>query len=303
MARATRLCHVCGATFATPAEREAHRAAEHPDVRTEWRGRTLWIIGPDGERHLTSHELRMLRARARKGPVPAPAVAAKGPEPAGDEAPAPERIGSRIGPQAPPPADGGLLTRTTIEAGLDPAILASILRELSVVLSAADGAGPAGELTVTEARLAADLLYEQTVTMIERRFHGDVGRFKAALALVILLAAKGRVHLAAIAARRRPGTRSPAPEPTIPTGTPPEAPAATVPVPGVDTGGNGSAPGSLDLGARRPADPERTVTTAPMTLAELARRQAAYLAGESDPGPVRMPDQVRPSILGDIYGG
>ena len=79
--------------------------------------------------------------------------------------------------------------------------VADIVRSLSAAISAADGAGPAGELSEVQAAQVAALIYDSTIGTVVHRFGGDVNRFKAGLAAIIIVVAKGGVHARAIAAR------------------------------------------------------------------------------------------------------
>ena len=97
--------------------------------------------------------------------------------------------------QAAPPTGP---TRETIAAALTDSDLADLLVMLSRALAEADGAGEAGVLLRSEAALVSKLIHESTVSLIVRRFEGNVERAKLALAVVVLLFARGRVHAQAI---------------------------------------------------------------------------------------------------------
>lgn len=79
--------------------------------------------------------------------------------------------------------------------------LADMLQALSRSISEMDGAGEAGVLSPIQSVQVASLLYDATVDLVVDRFGGDVTRFKAGLAVLIVLIAKGRVHAVAISAR------------------------------------------------------------------------------------------------------
>lgn len=79
--------------------------------------------------------------------------------------------------------------------------LADIVRSLSVAISEADGAGEAGYLSPIQAAQVAALLHDSTIDLVVHRFGGDVNRFKAGLAAIIIVVAKGGVHVRAVAGR------------------------------------------------------------------------------------------------------
>ena len=82
-------------------------------------------------------------------------------------------------------------------------LLADLIRTLSIAVSEADGAGEAGYLSPIQSTQVAVLLYDSTVDLVVTRFRGDVTRFKAGLAVVVILASKGGVHARAIRERVR----------------------------------------------------------------------------------------------------
>lgn len=84
-------------------------------------------------------------------------------------------------------------------------VFATIIRDLSIAISQADGAGEAGYLSPIQSTQIAVLLYDATVDLVVTRFRGDVTMFKATLAILLILIAKGRVHAAAISTRMREG--------------------------------------------------------------------------------------------------
>ncbi len=91
--------------------------------------------------------------------------------------------------------------RETVAEAFTLDMLATIIRDMSIVLSEADGAGEEGHLSRIQAVQLANLLYDVTVDTIVARFRGNVGRFKMALAAVLIVAGKGRVHARAIGAK------------------------------------------------------------------------------------------------------
>lgn len=99
-------------------------------------------------------------------------------------------------------AASAAISRDAIKLVLDQQTLAGMIRNLSVVISDWDGAGPAGHLSAIEAGQLAMLVQDPAVTVVQRYFGGNVDRFKLALALGILILGKGRVHARAIAAKR-----------------------------------------------------------------------------------------------------
>lgn len=208
MARPTRLCHVCGRTFAGPTERTAHFDAEHAGYRVAWRGtngREAWIVAPDGtETQITKSRLKAMRAAANRPEPPSPP-----PEPTDDD-PAPEPV-ARIRepartPRPPRVAQAPVAmvpTRTSLTDAFPQQALADIIRQISVSISEMDGAGPAGYLSAIESAQIASLLYDSTLDAILRYFGGKVDRFKVAMAVLIILLAKGRVHAEAITRKSR----------------------------------------------------------------------------------------------------
>lgn len=272
-----RLCHICGATFPTLAERNAHRATAHPGTRSEWRGRELWIIEADGsERRLNATGLRKLRRGEPAEP------AADEPEP--DEpgaAPADDAgIPSNEPPREPEPDSPTVhqrpprprvmqqaeprITRATLSDAFTVETLADLLRQLSQVVSEADGAGEAGWLSRTEAATLASLMYDSTLDLVIRRFAGDVGRFKVAVAILILLVGKGRVHAIAIGRKVREARAARAAELPAPAETPEAEPTALYEEPYAPGWPGGPAPAPVPAPA--PDDP----------MAELAARQEAW---------------------------
>lgn len=93
--------------------------------------------------------------------------------------------------------------REAIRDAMPLAMLADLVRTLSIAISEADGAGPAGYLSEIQSTQVASLLYDATVDLVVDRFHGDVTRFKAGMAVVIIVVAKGKVHATAVRDRIR----------------------------------------------------------------------------------------------------
>jgi hypothetical protein len=199
-----------------------------------------------------------------------------------------------------------VVTRATVAEALTEADLASLLVMVSHAVSEADGAGPAGEFSQSEAALIARLLHDQTIDFVIHRFEGDVGKFKASAALLVIAVGKGRVHLQAISRSggiRRLGanTRRPTELQTVPAGLPeapvmPEPPAAPAPAPWA------TPPTQTQTQEAPPAD-----TFAPLSLDELAQRQAT--ARGNGNGPRKISDTTSggfpiggKSVIDDIYG-
>lgn len=76
--------------------------------------------------------------------------------------------------------------------------VADLLIAMSRSLSDLDGAGEAGVLSQIQATQVASLLYDATVDLVVTRFAGDVTKFKAGLAIILILVSKGTVHARAI---------------------------------------------------------------------------------------------------------
>jgi len=85
-----------------------------------------------------------------------------------------------------------------VRDSLDEATLAGLVHGLSVALSEADGAGEAGHLSKIQCAQVAHLLYDPTIEFVVNRFGGDVNRFKAGMAVLLILIGKGAVHGRAI---------------------------------------------------------------------------------------------------------
>ena len=227
-------------------------AEAHPGATMEWAGNVVTIRSPgEADRTLTRRDFRTLREQARRSD-PTPPAATLTPPPSdahpldggGDAAPAAPRVGTgaRVGavPRVEQAVGRRVVTRSSVAEAFTADMLADLLRQFSQVLSDADGAGPAGVFSLSESKLLASLLHDQAIDLILRRFDGDVSRFRAGAAILIIIAGKGRVHLVAIQSRgglRGLGANSPVrPIATVPASLPvaPDMPApvaADVPAP------------------------------------------------------------------------
>lgn len=298
------ICPVCLATFPSSDVRREHLRTGHPGYTLTWTGGVATLIDPAGTaRRINRVDFRHMRARARAGTregegqaeTPPPAEEAPGEPQDGQPAP-------RVGRQRPPGPDAmAAVSRATLEGALDEATLADILRTLSEAISDWDGAGPEGALSRMEAATAAHLLYDATLEQVQRRFHGDVSRFKAALAVLVILLGKGRIHARALDRRRRGIVAPPpAPAPILPEPVvaepATEAPAASV-IPVILPAPPSSSP---QVGHAIAAEPGQDAGFVPMTPAELARRQSAWAQSQSPATP--LPPQVRESAIDRIYG-
>lgn len=219
MSARSRLCYLCGGTFPDDETRRSHMATDHPAERIEWRGKVPYRIGADGtEARIAPSAIKRYR-RAAGGPtsspppdpfVTTPTVPSGGDDDAGPEPPrlvqAPRpRLAFPNGSPVDAPVgapSGPILARDSIREALPLDMLADLLRQASVAISEADGAGEAGTLTRTEAATVAMLLYDSTIGAVERYFGGDVARFKLGLAVLILAIGKGRIHARAILSRQ-----------------------------------------------------------------------------------------------------
>jgi hypothetical protein len=239
-----KICYICGQDFATSELRKAHYGAAHPGYRIGWRkveGQrgfgNLWITEPSGsERAVTAQDMTRAKraANARHG-APARGVgrprkieefagpSAEGPA---DQPIDPVSAGTPPGPSAkgpfrisqPPVRPTIAATQANVADAVRDALpldmLASLIRDFSVSLSEADGAGEAGHLSASQSMMIARLLYDQTVQTVVSRFGGNVGRFKSVLAILVIVTAKGSVHARAIGERlaeRRAGPKPVAP--------------------------------------------------------------------------------------------
>jgi hypothetical protein len=102
-----------------------------------------------------------------------------------------------------------------VRDSLQVATLADIVKAFSVAVSELDGAGEAGYLSPIQATQLANLLHEPTVEFVVRRFGGDVNKFKAGLAVLLILVSKGAVHARAVQ-RKVAGRRAPIAPPVQP---------------------------------------------------------------------------------------
>lgn len=320
------ICPVCSALYASPALRNAHLAADHPGTTIAWAGHAATITASDGStRVLTRRDFRTLREQARQG-----ADSGGGAPVAPDSTVLPAVSSSPAGPSATPPVaprvtgpvpritqptpGRRVVTRATVAEALTEHDLAELLVMVSHALSEADGAGPAGEFSQSEAALIARLLHDQTIDFVIHRFEGDVGRFKAGAALVVIAIGKGRVHLAAISRTggiRRLGasTRRPTTLEAVPAGLPDVPPMPPVPAPAAPV----APPWASVVTAAQSAEVIGPVTAdvgggfQPMTFEDLGERQRA--AHDNGRGPTRI-DQTTSgghpiggkSVLDDIFG-
>lgn len=284
------LCPVCLARFPSPKVRTAHLHDEHDGTTLTWAGRLATITAPDGTtRTLSMRDFRTLRAGG-SGEASPPAtpgtVADASPDSQSAESgdPSPEPRTPRVGkPAERPKADpiNRAISRQSVEDALTRATLAELIRSLSRAISEWDGAGERGVFSATEAATIADLLYDQTIDVVVRRFAGDVSRFKAVLAVCIIAAGKGRIHAAAIAERQRRIRAGLPPAPVLPV-QPAETPAepAAEPGPGIimpfPTEPVPTVAMLPGIPTPPPAQPDAGGAFVPMTPAMLAERQAAW---------------------------
>ena len=279
------LCPVCLAHFPTPKARTEHMHADHDGTTMTWRGRVATITASDGStRELSMRDFRTLRAGGSAGDsmTPPPAEQQEAPVPP-TESPAEPRT-PRVGrPAERPKADpvNRAISRQNVEDAMTRATLAELFRSLSRAISEWDGAGERGVFSATEAATIADLLYDQTIDVVVRRFAGDVSRFKAVLAVCIIAAGKGRIHAAAIAERQRRIRAGLPPAPVLPV-QPAETPAepAAEPGPGIimpfPTEPVPTVAMLPGIPTPPPAQPDAGGAFVPMTPAMLAERQAAW---------------------------
>lgn len=210
-------CKVCGAELvgfgAFGSHMQAHRAAER-EARGEPAAPVSRRAGVSKPPNPASRpRVRVRPARhiediglSRSGtPLPAERDALDVPPSRSDDAGASDPTGAA--PARPSvsqptirisPEQRAASVNESIRDALPLAMLADLLRSLSVAISEADGAGPAGYLSEIQATQVASLLYDATIDLVVQRFNGNVTRFKAGMAVVIIVIAKGRVHGAAI---------------------------------------------------------------------------------------------------------
>lgn len=260
-------CKACGATFETFGALGSHVSQQHRRPRSGERAggvsrETPAPVVPSGSRRIED------AGGGDPGPVPPDGHTAAGPSPD-------EPTGGRLRPSRPQLTQPILRmtpelrtesVRDAIRDALPLATLADLLHALSVAVSEADGAGPAGYLSPIQCTQVAVLLYDSTVDLVADRFDGNVGRFKAMMAVVVILASKGTVHARAIRVKldeRRAARYSPPAQPA------PEA---------VDPGANGHAPDVFIPGV--PIAPDLAGTYAEA----MARQRAMQNEGPTDGG-------------------
>jgi hypothetical protein len=165
-------CRECGESFDNFGAMGTHRKAAHPRTAPRM-ARRVTIEGASGA-----------------DPSPEPdAPTLDTPEPGPSVAPTVLRI---------TPEQRTHSTREAVAEAFTAEVLADMLVSLSRAVSELDGAGEAGVLSKVQAAQVAVLLHDAAVDLIIDRFRGDVTRFKASLAVVLILLAKGTVHARAI---------------------------------------------------------------------------------------------------------
>ena len=281
-------------------------AADHAGTTLTWAGRVATITAPDGAtRTLTMRDFRTLRGSAGG---PAPVTEGEHPTPEPDAGPPAEPRTPKVGHPSERPASDPVnrsISTQSVRDALSEQMLAKLIRDLSRAISEWDGAGERGVFSAIESAEIAGLLYDQTIDLVVRRFAGDVNRFKAAIAMLIILAGKGRIHAAAIAERNRrsrAGLPPVAVLPVQPEGAPepepvsePEPTAAgeriILPYPG----GNGHVPA---------VQPDAGGAWIPLSPAMLAERQRQW-ANEQAPVDYATAAVLRdspPSAIDRIFG-
>jgi len=219
------VCWICGKGLADRDIRRAHYASDHPGWRVTWKGRDPMVIDPAGVERVVnkSDAARMQRTaaaaaegrtigrpgRPKRSSATFGPPAEPGPSLAGEsDAPASAAPGSAGGPTRvhQPPVHPTISAvqvsvRDAVRDSLDVKLVADLVRDLSVTISELDGAGEAGHLSATQSAMIARLIYDQTVDTIVDRFGGNVGRFKATLAVMVIVLSKGAVHARAIGAK------------------------------------------------------------------------------------------------------
>jgi hypothetical protein len=88
--------------------------------------------------------------------------------------------------------------RDAVRDALPIPLLADLIRTISVSVSELDGAGEAGYLSPIQCTQVAVLMHDATIDFVVGRFGGDVTRFKAALAVMVILLSKGTIHARAV---------------------------------------------------------------------------------------------------------
>lgn len=179
----TYTCSGCGASFPNFGALGSHRKAS-PECRTPK------AEGPS----VKPPRRRGIRIESMAGPSDpspdGPALGSTGPERTGPTV-APTVV--RITPEARAES-----TREAVASALTPEVLADLVVSLSRALSEIDGAGEAGVLSRVQGAQIAVLLHDATVDLVIVRFKGDVTRFKASMAILLIVLAKGAVHARAI---------------------------------------------------------------------------------------------------------
>ena len=299
------ICWICGLALADPVTRRAHYAAEHPGYRVTWRNRDPLIIAPDGVERVVGRTegARMKRhaeAKARgatPGATGRPRVkvesfgppAEPGHSPSVDTGTGPAVLpGSTSGPtrvsQAPVHPTVAAVqgsVKDAVRDAFDVTMLAGLVRDFSVSLSDADGAGEAGHLSATQSMMVARLMYDSTVDFVVDRFGGNVGRFKMALAVMVVVLAKGTVHAKAIGvkvnergfASMRAKVVSPPPPPLDP--LMPDY-AANYQTPADEPGPNDAPVADVE---HSPGAADHVATSSDV-IADLARRQSAFVESQ-----------------------
>lgn len=92
-------------------------------------------------------------------------------------------------------------TREAIRDALPTQVVADLIRSLTRAISELDGAGEAGVLSEIQSAQVAVLVYDSTIDLVVSRFKGDVGSFKMAAAVLLIVLSKGTVHARAIGAK------------------------------------------------------------------------------------------------------
>lgn len=191
MTERTYTCSGCGLSFPNFGALGSHRKAS-PECRAPKADVPKVKAGPR----------RGVRIESMAGPSdPSPDGPALGStQPESDHS---DRLG-RSGPSVAPsviritPEARAESTREAVAQALTAEVLADLIVSLSRALSEIDGAGEAGTLSRVQAAQIAVLLHDATVDLVIDRFKGDVTRFKAAMAILLIVLAKGAVHARAI---------------------------------------------------------------------------------------------------------
>lgn len=191
-------CRVCGQTgIATFGDLGKH-LAEHR--RAERAGIDPTPKGPRVRKHRPIEDVFGAGPALAAGEGPGEPSPVSGDGPAGP-APSPSRPTVAAPSIRISPEQRQLSVNDAIRDALPVATLADILVALSRSISDMDGAGEAGVLSPIQATQIAVLLYDSTIDLVVTRFNGDVTRFKAGLAVVLVLLSKGTIHARAIRAK------------------------------------------------------------------------------------------------------